>query len=418
MAVMTQIKKALNAFLTYDQSPPGNDYALGPSSSSRPDRPRQRYSNERSIINSVCTRLSMDVAAIDLRHVKLDKQQRYLNDVDSRLNLCFELEPNIDQGPRAFRQNIASMMLDKGVAAIVPVDTSEAPEDTDSFEIYTMRVGEIVQFYHHHVKVRLYNERVGEFQEIVIEKRHVAVIENPLHSVMNEPNSTFDRLTRKLNVLDDVDAAAGRLDMIIQLPYSVRSETQQQRAEKRRDELEFQLKDSQYGIAYADGAEKIIQLNRGVDNQLLKQVEYLTQLLYSQLGITEEVMSGMADEKVMLNYHNRTVEPIVDAIREGMQRAFLGALGIARGERIRYYKNPFKLVPIAVMAEIADKFSRNEILTPNEIRSFMGIPPSSDPNADTLMNSNMPAPASQQDLNNPAPEPPSQGENSSDNPPS
>jgi len=418
MAVMTQIKKVLNAFLSYDQSPPANDYTLGPSSSYRQDRPRRRYSNERSIINSVYTRLSMDVASIDLRHVKIDDKKRYLDDIDSRLNLCFELEPNIDQGPRAFRQDIVTTLLDKGSAAIVPVDTSEDPRDNDNFEIFTMRVGEILQFYHHHVKVRLYNERVGEFQEIIIEKRHVAIVENPLFSVMNEPNSTLDRLTRKLSVLDDVDASAGRLDMIIQLPYAVKSETQQARAEKRREDLEFQLKDSQYGVAYADGTEKIIQLNRSVDNQLLKQVEYLTQLLYSQLGITEDVMSGTADEKVMLNYHNRTVEPIVDAVREAMQRAFLGALGIKRGERIRYYKNPFKLVPIAVMAEVADVFSRNEILTPNEIRDFMGIAPSSDPKSDMLANSNMPESNASQEPSPPPDEPKGNPDSSTNDPPS
>jgi hypothetical protein len=285
-------------------------------------------------------------------------------------------------------------LFDRGVAAVVPVDTSRNPTTNEIFEIYTLRVGEIVTWYPKHVKLSVYNENTGKREDITLEKRFVAVIENPLYSVMNEPNSTLQRLIRKLGYLDTIDeqTSSGRLDIIIQLPYVVKSESRRQQAEARREDIEFQLRGSQYGIAYIDGTEKITQLNRPAENNLLKQVEYLTALLYNQLGLTEEVMNGTANEEAMLNYFNRTIEPIVDAITESMQRAFLGTQGTQNKERIRYFRDPFKLVPVAQIAEIADKFTRNEILSSNEIRSFMGIPPSSDPKADQLVNSNMPQP--------------------------
>jgi hypothetical protein len=329
-----------------------------------------------------------------LKHVKIDKNGRYLKDVPSHLNECLLWEPNIDQSPRPFRQDIAMTLFDKGVAAIVPVDTSRDPATNVLWDIYSMRVGDITTWYPKHVKVNVYNENKGMREEIIIEKRNVAIIENPLYGVMNEPNSTLQRLIRKLGLLDAVDeqSGSGKLDLIIQLPYVIKSEARRQQAEQRREDIEFQLKGSQYGIAYTDGTEKITQLNRPAENNLLKQVEYLTNLLYSQLGLTPEVMDGTADEEAMLNYFNRSVEPIVDAIVESMQRAFLGPQGSLGDERIKYFRDPFKLVPVNSIAEIADKFTRNEILTANEIRTFMGIKPADDPKADQLVNSNMPQP--------------------------
>ncbi len=319
---------------------------------------------------------------------------RYSEDVESELNQCLTLQPNIDQGPRSFRQDIATTLFDKGVAAIVPVDTAQDPDSPGGFDIYSLRVGDIIQWYPRHVKVSLYNESIGRRQDVVLEKRFVAIVENPLYAVMNESNSTLQRLTRKLQILDAVDeqSGSGKLDLIIQLPYVIKSEARRVQAEQRREDIEFQLKGSQYGIAYTDGTEKITQLNRPAVNNLLEQVKYLTEMLYSQLGITPEVMNGTADEKTMLNYFSRTIEPILDAIVESMQRSFLGPLGTDRLERVGYFRDPFKLVPISEIAVIADKFSRNEILTGNEIRSFMGISPSTDPKADKLVNSNMPQP--------------------------
>jgi hypothetical protein len=361
-------------------------------SSTRPHTTRSRYSNERSIITSIYTRVGIDVAGIGIRHIKLDEVNRYSEDVESGLNDCLTFEANIDQSPRAFRQDIAMTLFDKGVACVVPVDTVTTPNGTRQIEILNLRVGEILHWYPRHVRVSLYNEAKGIRQEIVIEKQKVAIIENPLYAVMNEPNSTLQRLIRKLQLLDVVDeqSSSGKLDLIIQLPYVIKSEARRQQAESRRKDIEFQLKGSQYGIAYTDGTEKITQLNRPAENNLLKQVEYLTGMLYSQLGITEAVMDGTADEKAMINYFNRTIEPLLDAIVESMQRAFLGAEGTEKKERIRYFRDPFKLVPLSEIAQIADKFSRNEILSPNELRGFMGIAPSKDPKADKLINSNMP----------------------------
>lgn len=371
-----------------------------------PSRPRYHIYNERSIVSSVYTRISVDVAGVVLKHIKVDKDGRYLSDMPTHLNECLVWEPNIDQSPRPFRQDIAMTLFDKGVAAIVPVDTTRNPNTNVIYDVYSLRVGEIITWYPKHVRVSVYNEDSGRREEITLEKRNCAIIENPLYSVMNEPNSTLQRLIRKLGLLDAVDeqSGSGKLDLIIQLPYVIKSEARRQQAEQRREDIEFQLKGSQYGIAYTDGTEKITQLNRPAENNLLKQVEYLTNLLYSQLGLTEEVMDGTADEEAMLNYFNRTIEPILDAIVESMQRAFLGPQGSLGDQRIRYFRDPFKLVPVNAIAEIADKFTRNEILSANEIRTFMGIKPSDDPKADQLVNSNMPQPEPTAELT-PAPGP-------------
>lgn len=395
MAILDQLRRAWNAFRNpqvdqnFEYSTAANAY-YGMS----PSRPRLQIYSERSLVSSIYTRIAVDVSGLIIKHIKTDKDGRYKNDVQSSLNTCLTFEPNLDQSPRAFRQDIAMTLFDKGVAALVPVDTSMNPQTNEVFDIYTLRVGEVVVWYPRHVKLSVYNENKGKREEITLEKRYVAIVENPLYSVMNEPNSTLQRLIRKLSLLDAVDEqiSSGKLDIIIQLPYVIKSESRRQQAEARREDIEFQLRGSQYGIAYIDGTEKITQLNRPAENNLLKQVEYLTALLYNQLGLTEEVMNGTAQEPAMLNYYNRTVEPITDAIVESMQRAFLGAQSILNNEQIKYFRDPFTLVPVKEIAEIADKFTRNEILTSNEIRQFMGIPPSSDPKADELTNSNMPQP--------------------------
>lgn len=394
MAIIQKLKKSWNAFRSSEEEIP-RDYNYGPSANHNPQRPRLTYYNERSIISSLYTRLGMDVAGIQIRHVKLDAFDRYSEDIKSALNTCLRLQPNLDQGPRAFRQDIAMTLFDKGVAAIVPVDMVMNDQTGAISDIYTLRVGEVVEWFPKHVRVRLYNEEKGIRQDVVLEKQVVAIIENPLYSVMNEPSSTLQRLTRKLQLLDVVDeqSSSGKLDLIIQLPYVIKSEARRDQAEKRRSEIEFQLKGSQYGIAYTDGTEKITQLNRPAENNLLKQVEFLTGMLYSQLGITAEVMNGTADEKTMVNYYSRTIEPILDAIVEAMQKTFLGIQGTQNKQSIRYFRDPFKLVPISQIAEIADKFSRNEILSANEIRSFIGMAPSSEPKANQLLNSNMPQPS-------------------------
>lgn len=324
----------------------------------------------------------------------LDQKGRYSSDAETALNDCFTFEANLDQGPRAFRQDIVMSLFDHGVSAIVAVDTTRDANTNKVLDIFSLRVGFVKEWFPQHVRVSLYNEATGKREDLVLEKKFVAIIENPLYAVMNEPNSTLQRLIHKLNLLDAVDeqSSSGKLDLIIQLPYVIKSEARRQQAEQRRTDIEFQLKGSQYGIAYTDGTEKITQLNRPAENNLLTQVEYLTNLFYSQLGITEAVMNGTADEKTMLNYINRTVEPILDAVVEAMQRAFLGLERTKNKERIQHFRNPFLLVPFTNLAMIADKFSRNEILAPNEIRGFMGIAPSEDPRADKLMNSNMPPP--------------------------
>lgn len=394
MAVMTRIKKAWNAFRNQEADGITQDFNRGPGTGSSPSRTQTRRYNDRTIITSIFSRVAIDVAGIDIRHVKVDEFGRYSEDMKSPLNSCLGLEPNLDQGPRAFRQDIAMTLFDKGVACVVPVDTTVDPETNWVYDIYSLRVGEIVAWFPKHVRVSLYNEAKGIREDLVLEKKCVAIVENPLYAVMNEPSSTLQRLIRKLALLDAIDeqSGSGKLDLIIQLPYVIKSEARRQQAEARRADIEFQLKGSQYGIAYADGTEKITQLNRPAENNMLAQVEYLTNMLYSQLGVTPEVMNGTADEAAMINYYNRTVEPIIDAVIQAMQRSFLGHDNVNKSQRILYFRNPFKLVPIAQVAEIADKFTRNEILTANEIRQAIGFAPSKDTKADQLMNSNMPQP--------------------------
>jgi Phage portal protein len=360
--------------------------------SGNPSRTRLRIPNERSMVSSIYTRMAIDVSSIEMRHVRLDDQKRYISDIDSGLNNCLTVEANLDQAARAFRQDAVLTLFDKGSVALVPVDTSISPETNGGYEILTLRVGEIVRWMPKHVRVSVYNEAIAKREEITIEKTAVAIIENPLYSVMNEQNSTLQRLLHKLNLLDAVDeqSASGKLDLIIQLPYVIKSEARRQQAEQRRADIEFQLKGSQYGIAYTDGTEKITQLNRPAENNLMAQIEFLSVMLYGQLGITEEVMNGTADEKAMLNYWNRTVEPILTAIVEGMRRSFLTKTARTQKQTILFFRDPFRLVPIENIAEIADKFTRNEIMTSNEMRQVVGMAPHPDPKADQLLNSNMP----------------------------
>lgn len=392
MAILDRLKGAWNAFRNSDQEVIGYNALAGSGYGVNQVRTRQIFQNERTIITSIYNRMSIDVASVSLRHIKVDEQGRYNEELKSNLNFALTLESNIDQAPSSFRQDIVMTLFDEGAAAIVPVDTSVNPYNQEIFDIYTLRVGKIVNWYPKHVRVNLYNEATGQRQDVLLEKRFVAIVENPLYSVMNAPNSTLQRLTRKLSLLDAVDeqSASGKLDLIIQLPYVIKSEARKQQAEQRRSDIEFQLKGSQYGIAYTDATEKITQLNRPAENNLLKQVEFLTKMLYDQLGITEEVMNGTADEAAMINYYNRSIEPIIRSIVEAMQRSFIGPIGAMKGERIYSFKDPFRLVPVGQIAEIADKFTRNEIMTANEIRGVIGMAPSKDPKADELNNSNMP----------------------------
>lgn len=386
----TRLKHAWNAFAG-SRDPTYLHQTVGPGYSLRPDRSRLSHGNEKSIVNSIFNRIALDVASIDIRHCRLDKNQRYVSDVDSHLNECLGLQANIDQTSRAFFQDVAMSMLDEGAVAIVPVDTTLNPRVTDSYDILSMRTGKILEWYPQHVRVRIYNERTGEKEELILPKKQVAIIENPLYSVVNESNSTMQRLIRKLRLLDitDEQTASGKLDLIIQLPYTIKSEIRRQQAEQRRSDMENQLANSKYGVAYADGTEKIVQLNRSVENNLMKQIEYLTNMVYSQLGITQSVMDGTADEKTMLNYTNRTIEPIISAIVDEMKRKFLTKTARTQSQTIKYFRDPFKLVPVNDIAEIADKFTRNEIMTSNEIRQIVGMRPSSDPKADELINSNL-----------------------------
>lgn len=392
--VIERIRKAVNAFAIDEENSETRSTfgSYGSGMSIRPDRIRTLGSNDRSIVTSIYTRICVDASSVEVKHVKMDDKDRYLSDMPSGLNECLTVEANIDQAARAFRQDIYMTLCDKGVAAIVPVDTNLNPRDTTGYDILTLRVGEVVQWYPKHVRVSVYNEQIGSRQEITLPKRLVAIVENPLYSVMNSPNSTLQRLIRKLNLLDIIDeqSASGKLDLIIQLPYVIKSEARKKQAEQRREDIEFQLKGSKYGIAYTDGTEKITQLNRPAENNLMGQIEYLTTMLYGQLGITAEVMNGTADEKTMLNYWNRTIQPMAEAVVESMNRSFLTKTARTQRQGIAYFHNPFRLVPINEMAEIADKFNRNEILTSNEIRQIIGIKPSSDPKADELINSNMP----------------------------
>lgn len=360
---------------------------------SRPHQSKLRYSNERSILASIFTRISIDVASVAIQHVQLDEEGRYIGPKKSGLNYCLTVEPNIDQGPSQFRRDIVLTLCDDGESAIVPIETTMNP-DLSSFDVKTIRVGKVLPYPADptYVYLEVYDERVGRREKITVSKKAVSLVENPFYAVMNEPNSTLKRLTHKLNLLDAVDdqISSGKLDLIIQLPYVVRSEARRQQAHQRRTDLESQLKGSMFGIGYTDSTEKITQLNRPAENNLLKQVEYLTELLYIQLGLTPEVMNGTADEATMLNYYNRTIEPFLTAIVESMTRKFLSKTAISQGQSIKFFRDPFKLVPISQIAEIADKFTRNEVFTSNEIRQFMGVRPSKDPRADQLRNSNMP----------------------------
>ena len=387
----SRLMHAWNAFTNRD---PTYQRTIGESYYHRPDRVQFTRGNERSIATAVYNRIAMDVAAVEIRHVKLDENMRYSSDIDSGLNKCLNLEANIDQTGRAFIQDVVMSMLDEGCVAIVPVDTSMDPTVSGSYSIDSMRTGKIVQWYPQHVKVRLYNDRTGKKQEVTLPKSTVAIIENPLYAVINEPNSTMQRLIRKLSLLDvtDEQTASGKLDLIIQLPYVIKTQSKRDEAERRRKEIERQLAGSKYGIAYADGTERITQLNRSVENNLMKQIEYLTEMLYSQLGITQTIMDGTADEKTMLNYNNRSIEPIVSAIVDELKRKFLTKTARSQGQSIMMFRDPFKLVPVNNIAEIADKFTRNEIMTSNEFRQVIGMKPSDDPKADQLVNANISQP--------------------------
>ena len=364
----------------------------GPGYSVRPDRPRLLSAVDRHIYNSILTRISLDVADVEYNHVRLDDNDRYLEEINSGLNQCLNIEANIDQSARAFRQDIAMSLFDNGSVAIVPTETTLSPLETGGYDVKSMRVGEIVGWYPKHVRVRVYNEELGRRVELTLPKDIVAIVENPFYSVMNEPNSTLKRLIRKLSILDAIDEqlGSGRLDLIIQLPYTVKHETKRKQAEQRRSDIELQLTQSKHGIAYTDGTEKIIQLNRPVENKLLEEIEYLSKMLYTQLGLTEEIMNGTANEEVMLNYNNRTIKPIVKAVSEAMTRRFLSKTARTQKQAITFFRDPFQLVPLGDVADIADVFSRNEILTPNELRSIIGMRPSDDARADELRNSNMP----------------------------
>ncbi len=372
-------------------------YNIGSSSTYRPDRTRTFIRNEQSIVTSIYTRIALDVASINIRHCQVDENGRFKEYISSGLDNCLNLEANIDQTGRAFKQDIVESMFDEGVVAIVPVDTTMDPTVTGSYDIQTMRTGKILEWYPEHVKVRLYNQKTGHREELILPKRIVGIIENPMYSIINEPNSTMQRLIRKLTLLDRVDetTSSGKLDMIIQLPYVIKSESRRKEADKRKKDIEEQLK-GPYGIAYVDGTEKIIQLNRPVENNLMKQVEYLRNELYSQLGITQEVLNGTADEQTMLNYNSRTIEPIVSAITDEMTRKFLTKTARSESQTIMFFRDPFRLVPVNNIAEIADKFTRNEILTSNEIRGVIGFKPSDDPKADKLINSNLNQPDGEQ----------------------
>ena len=385
----SRLKHAWNAFRNRDPTSLYRDY--GYSYSYRPDRVRFTRGNERTIITSIYNRIAIDIASVDIKHCRLDENNCFVEEINSGLNSCLNLEANLDQTGRAFKQDIVMSMFDEGCVAIVPTDTTANPKLTSSYDILTMRTGKILEWYPEHVKVRIYNEKKGKKEELILPKSTVGIVENPLYAIINEPNSTMQRLIRKLSLLDitDEQTASGKLDLIIQLPYIIKSEARRQQADQRRKDIEMQLAGSKYGIAYTDGTEKITQLNRSLENNLLKQIESLTNTLYSQLGITQTILDGTADEKTMLNYNNRTIEPIVSAIVDELKRKFLTKTARSQGQSIMFFRDPFKLVPINNIAEIADKFTRNEILTSNEVRQLIGFKPSSDPKADQLINSNI-----------------------------
>lgn len=386
----SRLKHAWNAFMNRDPTSyytnAGGNYYVH-----RPDRIRLTRGNERSIVTSIYNRIGLDVASIDINHCRLDADDRFVEIIDSGLNSCLNIEANVDQTGRALKQDIVMSMLDEGVVAIVPIDTTMNPSVTGSYDILSMRTGKILEWYPAHVKVKIYNEKKGYYEELILPKNTVGIVENPFYSIMNEPNSTLQRLIRKLNLLDVIDdqSGSGKLDLIIQLPYSIRSQARRQQADERRDQIESQLTNSKYGIAYADATERITQLNRSVDNNLMSQIEYLTSMLYSQLGITQSILDGTADEQTQLNYLTHTVEPILSVIVDEMKRKFLTKTARSQKQTISYFRDPFKLVPVNNIAEIADKFTRNEILTSNEIRQKIGMKPSDDPKADRLVNSNI-----------------------------
>jgi hypothetical protein len=415
MSFGSRLKHAWNAFTGNVQM---NYRDLGMSYSYRADRPRMSRGNERSIVTSVYNRIALDVAALNIQHVRLDENGRFLSVIDDGLNNCLTLEANVDQTARSFVQDVVISMFDEGSVAIVPVDTTTDPNVSGSYDIQSLRVGQILDWYPQHIRARVYNEQTGRKEDVVVPKSAVAIIENPLYAVINEPNSTMQRLIRKLNLLDVIDeqSGSGKLDLIIQLPYVIKTEARRQQAENRRKDIENQLSGSKYGIAYTDGTEHITQLNRSVNNNLMSQIEYLTSMLYSQLGITQSILDGTADEKTMLNYNNRTIEPIISAIVDEMKRKFLTKTARSQHQSISFFRDPFKLVPVNDIAEIADKFTRNEIMTSNEIRQVVGMKPSEDPRADELRNKNLSAPSSsdQQSEEMPITEVDSVGESASD----
>lgn len=389
-SLRSRLKHAWNAFSNRDPTNK-SQYNIGPSYYFRPDRQRFSRGNERSIVTAVYNRIALDAAAIDIKHVVVDDNGRFMEEKKSKLNQCLTLEANLDQTSRAFFQDTIISMFDEGCVSIVPIDTVGDPFLSDGYDIESIRVGKIIEWFPKHVKVEVYNENTGRKEQLTLPKRIVSIIENPLYSVVNAPNSTYQRLIRKLNLLDAVDeqSSSGKLDLIIQLPYVIKSEARRDQAEKRRKDIENQLSNSKYGIAYTDGTEHIVQLNRPVENNLMNQVKYLTEMLYSQLGITQSILDGTADEKTMLNYQNRTIEPILSAIVDEMKRKFLTKTGRTQGQTIMFFRNPFKLVPLASLAELADKFTRNEIMSPNEFRQVIGAKPSKDPTSDELRNRNI-----------------------------
>lgn len=390
----TRLKQAWNAFLN-NKDPTIPEYRdIGASYSIRPDRPRLTPGNERSIITSVVNRIAMDAAAVKIRHVRLNEDEQYIEDINSPLNNILSLEANVDQPSRAFIQDIVMSMLDEGVVAVVPIDASANPRFTSTFDIYTMRTAKIVQWYPQHVKVRVYNDRTGQKEELTYPKTSVAVIENPLYAIMNERNSTLQRLVRKLNLLDVVDeqSSSGKLDLIIQLPYLIKNEARKEQAEKRRKDIEEQLTNSKYGVAYTDGTEKIVQLNRPIENNLMSQIEYLTRMLYSQLGINQAILDGTADPMSMLNYNNRTIEPILSAICDEFKRKFLTKTARTQGQSINFFMNPFRFVTLNNLADAAQPILGNGIMAPNEFRPYLGLKPADNPDADMLYNRNITQP--------------------------
>ena len=397
MGLKNRLQHAWNAFANKDPT-----YSNGYGSYSyRPDRPRFSRGNERSIVTAVLNKISMDCAAINVEHVRLDDNNRFVEVMNTGLNKCLTLEANLDQTGRAFIQDAVMSLMDEGCIAIVPVETTLNPNISGGFDITNMRVGKVLEWYPDKVSIRVYNEKTGQKQDIVMPKNTVGIVENPLYAVMNEPNSTMQRLIRKLNILDAIDeqSGSGKLDLIIQLPYLVRSNQRKQQAEERRKAIEDQLSNSKYGVAYTDGTEHVTQLNRSVENNLMSQIEYLTSMLYSQLGITQSVMDGTADDKTMLNYYNRTIEPILSAIVDEMKRKFLTKTARSQKQSIVFFRDPFRLVPVADLAEIADKMTRNEIMSSNEIRQIVGMKPSDDPKADELRNKNLSEPTSEETNN-------------------